>query len=60
MGKPEGNVPLREPKRTLEVIIEMDLRKLGLDGMDWIDVAQDRDCWRTFVNTAVNLRAPKH
>jgi hypothetical protein len=35
---------------------EMDLRKIGSDGMDWIDLAQDSDQWRALVNTAVNLR----
>jgi hypothetical protein len=36
----------------------MDLREIGWDGVDWIDVAQDRDKWRTHVNTVVNLRVP--
>jgi hypothetical protein len=35
-----------------------DLRELGLDGVDWIDVAQDRDQWRALVNTVMNLRVP--
>jgi hypothetical protein len=34
----------------------MDLRKIGWGGMDWIDVAQDRDQWRALVNTTMNLR----
>jgi hypothetical protein len=38
--------------------IEMDLREIGWDGMDWIDLAQDRDQWRTNVNTVMNLRVP--
>jgi hypothetical protein len=38
--------------------IKMDLREIGWDGGDWIDLAQDRDQWRTLVNTAMNLRAP--
>jgi hypothetical protein len=38
--------------------IKMDLREIGRDGVDWIDVAQDRDQWRALVNTALNLRVP--
>jgi hypothetical protein len=38
--------------------IKMDLREIGWDGMDWIDLAQNRDQWRTLVNTAMNLRVP--
>jgi hypothetical protein len=37
----------------------MDLRETGLDGMDWIDLAQDRDQWRVLVNTVMNLRVPQ-
>jgi hypothetical protein len=36
----------------------IDLREIGLQGMDWIDLAQDRDEWRTLVNTVMNLRVP--
>jgi hypothetical protein len=36
----------------------MDLMEIGMDGMDWIDLAQDRYQWGTFVNTVMNLRAP--
>jgi hypothetical protein len=39
-------------------IIKMNLRELGWDGMDWIDLAQDRDQWRALVNTVMNLRFP--
>jgi hypothetical protein len=38
--------------------IKMDLREIGWDGMDWIDLAQDRDQWRALVNTARSLRVP--
>jgi hypothetical protein len=36
----------------------MDLREIGWDGMDWIDLAQDRDQWKAFVNAVMNVRAP--
>jgi hypothetical protein len=38
--------------------IKIDLRETGWHGMDWIDVAEDRDQWRVLVNTVRNLRAP--
>jgi hypothetical protein len=38
--------------------IKMDLREIGLDGMDWIDLTQSRDQWRAVVNTVINLRVP--
>jgi hypothetical protein len=36
--------------------IEIDLRELGLEGVDWINLADDRDWWRALVNTVMNLR----
>jgi hypothetical protein len=36
----------------------MDLREIGWDGIDWIDLAEDRDQWSAFVNTEINLRVP--
>jgi hypothetical protein len=38
--------------------IKINLREIGWDGMDWIDLAQDRDQWRALVNTIMNLRVP--
>jgi hypothetical protein len=38
--------------------IKMDLRDVGWDGRDWIDLAQDRDRWRAYVNSVMNLRVP--
>jgi hypothetical protein len=55
MGKPEGRRPLERPRRRWVDNIKMDLRELGWDGVDWIDLAQDRDQWRALVNTVMNL-----
>jgi hypothetical protein len=57
-GKPEGKRPLGRPSRKWVGNIKMDLREIGLDDMDWIDLAQDRDQWRALVNTVMNLRIP--
>jgi hypothetical protein len=57
VGRPEGNGPLERPRRRWDDI-KMDLREVGWDGMDWIDLAQDRDQWRALVNTVMNLRVP--
>jgi hypothetical protein len=56
VGKPEGKRPLGRPRRKGVNNIEMDPREIGWDGMDWIDLAQDRDRWRALVNTVMNLR----
>jgi hypothetical protein len=40
--------------------IKRDLREIGWDGMDWIDLAQGRDQWRALVNTALKLRVPSN
>jgi hypothetical protein len=58
MGKPKEKGPLRRPRHRLVDNIKMDLRKIKRGGMDWIDLAQDRDWWRTFVNIVMNLRVP--
>jgi hypothetical protein len=54
VGKPEG----KRPRRRWEDNIKMDLRETGWGGMDWTDLAQDRDQWRALVNTVMNLRVP--
>jgi hypothetical protein len=56
--KPEGKRPLGRPRRRWVDNIKIDLRETGWDGMDWIDLAQDKDRWRTLVNTVMNLRVP--
>jgi hypothetical protein len=53
---PEGKRPLRRPTHRWEDNIKMDLREIGWDGVDWIDLAQDKDQWRVLVNTVMNLR----
>jgi hypothetical protein len=58
MGKPEGKRPLGRPRRRWVNNIKIDLREIGWDGMDWIDLAQDRDQRRALVNTVMNLRVP--
>jgi hypothetical protein len=58
LWKPEGKRPLGRPRRRWVDNIKMDPREIGWDGMDSIDLAQDRDQWRALVNTAMNLRVP--
>jgi hypothetical protein len=58
VGKPEGKRPLGRPRRRWVDNIKMDLREIGRDGMDWIELAQDRDQWRTLVNTVLNFWVP--
>jgi hypothetical protein len=58
VGKPEGKRPLGRPICGWVDNIKMDLRKIGWDGMDCIELAQDRDQWRALVNTVMNLRVP--
>jgi hypothetical protein len=58
VGKPEGKRPLGRPRCKWEDNIKMDLREKGWGGMDWIDLAQDRDQWRAFVKAVINFRVP--
>jgi hypothetical protein len=58
VGKPEGKRPLGRSRRRWVNNIKMDLREIGWDGMDWIDLAQDTYQWRAFVNTRMNLQIP--
>jgi hypothetical protein len=51
-------MPLGKPRRRWVDNIKMDLREIGWEVVDWIDVAQDSDNWRALVNTVLNLRAP--
>jgi hypothetical protein len=52
--KPEGKRPLGRPRRWWVSKIKIDLREIGWCGMDWIDLAQDRDQWRALVDTVMN------
>jgi hypothetical protein len=58
VGTPEGKRPLGRTKRRWENNIKMDLQKMEFDGMDWIDLVQDRDMWRAIVHAVMNLRVP--
>jgi hypothetical protein len=57
-GKPEVNTQLGIPRRRWEDTIGTDLGKIGLDGVAWIHLAQDRVLWRSLVNTVMNIRVP--
>jgi hypothetical protein len=50
--------PLGRPRCRWMDNIKMDLREIGRDGVDWMDMAQDMDQWRALVNTVLNLRFP--
>jgi hypothetical protein len=56
--RPEGRRPLGRPRRRWEDNIKMDLQEVGWGGMNWIEMAQDRDRWRSLVNAVMNLRVP--
>jgi hypothetical protein len=58
LRKPERKRSLGRPRRSWVDNIKMDLREIGCDGVDWIDMAQDRGQWRALVNTVLNLRVP--
>jgi len=58
VGRPEGKRPHGGPRRRWEDNIKMDLQEVVCVGMNWIDLAQDRDRWLTLVNAVINLRVP--
>jgi hypothetical protein len=55
VGKPEGKTPLGRPRRRWEDGIRTDFREIGLGGVDWIRLAQDRERWRAVVSAVMNL-----
>jgi hypothetical protein len=56
VGKSEGKRPLGRPRRRWEDVIRMGVREIGLGGVDWIRLSQDRDWWRAVVSAVMNLR----
>jgi hypothetical protein len=58
VGRPEGKIQLERARRRWEDNIKMDLREIGIDGANWIQLTQDRVQWWAFVNTVMNLRVP--
>jgi hypothetical protein len=60
VGKPDGKKPLGRPRRRWTDNIKIDLGEIGWDGMDLIDLPQNRDQWRGRMNTVMNLRVPQN
>jgi hypothetical protein len=58
VGRPQGRRPLGKPRRRWEDNIKLDLREIGIDGVNWIQLAQNRVQWWAFVNTVMDLRVP--
>ena len=60
VGKPEKKRQLGRPRCRWEDNIKMDLQEVGCWGMDWIELAQNRDRWRALVNVVMKLRVPQN
>ena len=57
-GKPTGKRPLGRPRRRWEENTRMHLKEIGINVINWVGLAQDRDYWRAIVNAALKLRIP--
>ena len=57
-GKPAGKRSLGRPRRKWEDNFRMDLKEMGINTRNWVDLAQDRYYWKALVNAALNLRVP--
>jgi len=58
VGKPEGKIPLGRSRRRWVDNFKIDVQEVGLSGMGWIELAEDRDSWWALVNAVMNLRVP--
>jgi hypothetical protein len=58
VGKPEGKRLLAKPRCRWENNIQMDFQEVGCEGLDWINMAYDRDRWQALVNAVMNIRVP--
>jgi len=58
VGKPQGKRPHGRPRHRWEDNIKMDLQEVGCEGVDWIELARDRNWWRAFVNEVMDPRVP--
>jgi hypothetical protein len=56
--QPEGKRPLERPRSGWEDNIKMDLQEVGCEGMNWFELAQDKDRWLALENAVMNLRVP--
>ena len=57
-GTPAGKRTLGRSRHRWEEHIRMDLKEIGINTRNWVDLAQDRDYWRALMNTTLNLRVP--
>jgi hypothetical protein len=60
VGKPEGKRPFQRPRHRWQDNIKMDLQEVRCGGMDWIELAQDRDRWQALANEVINKKKKKN